>query len=81
MDLQIPGPGAAMAIAAGIAAYATGLVGASDISDPPKQFLFFSMLVVTILFAVLTIMIEFLHVWKELKLAKVRAMPITLQPL
>jgi len=69
-DIKIPGPGAAMAIAAGIAAYATALVAASDTSDPPKQLLFFSMLAVTILFAVCTIAIECLHVWKDLKLAK-----------
>ena len=81
MDLQLPGPGAAMAIATGIAAYATALVGASDTSDPPKQLLFFSMLAMTILLAIFTIAIECLHVWKDLKLAKVRAMPIRLQPL
>lgn len=62
MDLQIPGPGAAMAIAAGIAAYATALIGAADISDSTKPYLFFPMLFVTILFGVFTLVIEYWHV-------------------
>ena len=61
MDLQIPGPGAAMAIAAAIAVYAAALVGASDFSNPTKQWLAFSMVGVAVLFGIFTIVIEWIH--------------------
>lgn len=77
-DLHIPGPGAAMALAAGAAAVVTGLIAkalieTSDISDCLKICLFLLMLAVIVFLALCAIAIECLHVWKELKTKGLKA--------
>ncbi|MCK4481706.1 hypothetical protein KAU55_00660 [Candidatus Bathyarchaeota archaeon] len=69
MDLQIPGPGAAMAIAAAAAVCAAAYVAASlegpdDFSNIAKLSLAIIMLIAAILFGYLTIRIERIHTTK-----------------
>ena len=55
-QIQIPGPGAAMAIAAAVSIYSTAKVAASCLSEWTHWFL-----VLTFMFIIATLIIEWIH--------------------